>query len=289
MTAQALILLALKASIVLSVFAIGLVSRVEDTLFLLRRPGLLLRSVLAINVVMPLVAAAMAWRFDLPVAVEVALVALAVSPVPPLLPKKQIKARGEPSYAIGLLVGAALVAIVFVPIAVELLGLAFQLPVHMNPWPIAKLVFATVLAPLLVGILVRRLTPELAARFARPVGHVANIVLVLCFLAVLMTAWAAIVDLAGTGAFWAVAVFVGVGLAVGHWLGGPEPNDRTVLALAAATRHPGVAMAISSANFPGFNAVLPAFLLYVVAGAVLAIPYVMWRKRATEALSSRDR
>ena len=105
MTAQTLILLALKSSIVLSVFAIGLASRVEDTLSC-SPSGLLLRSALAINVVMPLVAAAMAWAFDLPKAVEVALVALAVSPVPPLLPKKQIKAHGEPSYAIGLLVAA---------------------------------------------------------------------------------------------------------------------------------------------------------------------------------------
>jgi BASS family bile acid:Na+ symporter len=281
MTAQTLILLALKASIVLSVFAIGLVSRVDDTLFLLRRPGLLLRSVVAINVVMPLVAAAMAWRFNLPQAVEVALVALAVSPVPPLLPRKQIKARGESSYAIGLLVMAALIAILFVPVAVELVGLAFQLPVHMTPWPIAKLVFATVLAPLLVGILVRRLAPGLAARFATPVERIANIVLVLCCLAVLMTAWPAIVAFVGTGALWAIAAFVGVGLAVGHGLGGTDPHDRTVLALAAATRHPGVALAIASANFPGDKAILPAFLLYLIFGAILAIPYVMWRRRVT--------
>ena len=281
MTAQSLILLALKASIVLSVFAIGLVSRVDDTLFLLRRPKLLLRSVVAINVVMPIVAAAMAWIFDLPEAVEMSLVALAVSPVPPVLPRKQVKAHGEPSYAIGLLVGAALVAILFVPVAVELVGLVFQLPVQMSPWPVAKLVFATALAPLLAGVIVRRLMPALAAQFARPVGHIANIVLVLCFLAVLVTALPAIADLFGSGAFWAVAGFIAIGLAVGHGLGGPDPQNRTVLALATATRHPGVAMAITSANFPGYREVLPAFLLYLLVGAVLAIPYVMWRKRTT--------
>ncbi len=281
MTAQSLILLALKASIVLSVFAIGLVSRVDDTLFLLRRPKLLLRSVVAINVVMPIVPAAMAWIFDLPEAVEMSLVALAVSPVPPVLPKKQVKAHGEPSYAIGLLVGAALVAILFVPVAVELVGLVFQLPVQMSPWPVAKLVFATALAPLLAGVIVRRLMPALAAQFARPVGHIANIVLVLCFLAVLVTALPAIADLFGSGAFWAVAAFIAIGLAVGHGLGGPDPQNRTVLALATATRHPGVAMAITSANFPGYREVLPAFLLYLLVGAVLAIPYVMWRKRTT--------
>ena len=281
MTAQTLILLAVKASIVLSVFAIGLASRVEDTLFLMRRPGLLVRSALAINVVMPLVAAAMAWTFDLPKAVEVALVALAVSPIPPLLPKKQMKAHGEPSYAIGLLVAAALVAVLFVPIAAELLGLAFQLPLSMDPWTIARLVFATVLAPLVAGIAVRRLLPEVAARFARPAGAIANIVLVLCAMAILATAWPAIVGITGTGAVWAVVAFVAIGLSVGHALGGPDPNHRTVLALATASRHPGIALAISTANFPGNKEVLPALLLYLLAATVLAIPYVIWRKRAT--------
>jgi BASS family bile acid:Na+ symporter len=281
MTAQTLILLAVKVSIVLSVIAIGLASRVEDTLFLLRQPRLLLRSALAINIVMPLVAAAMAWTFDLPGAVEVALVALAVSPVPPLLPRKQMKAHGEPSYAIGLLVAAALVAVLFVPIAVELIGFMFRLPLSMDPWTIARLVFATVLAPLLAGIVVRRLMPGIAARLARPVGLTANIVLVLCALAILLTVWPAIVALLGTGALFAIIAFVAIGLAVGHALGGPDPNHRTVLALATASRHPGVALAISSANFPGNKAVLPALLLYLLAATVLAIPYVMWRKRAT--------
>ncbi len=279
MTLQSLILLALKASIVLSVFAIGLESRFIDTVSLLRRPGLLVRSMLAMNVVMPLVAAAMAWAFDLPEAVEVSLVALAVSPVPPILPKKQINAHGEASYAIGLQVAIAALAALFIPLAVELLGLTFQRPLHISPWPIASLVLATVLAPLVAGILVRRLAPALAARFARPAAHIASIVLALGFLAVLVTAWPSILALIGTGALAAVAAFVLIGLLVGHVFGGSDPHDRTVLALAAATRHPGVALAIGSASFPGQKEVLPAILLYLVAGAVLTIPYVMWRKR----------
>ncbi len=279
MTLQSLILLTLKASIVLSVFAIGLEARLADAATLLRRPGLLVRSVLAMNVVMPLVAAAMALRFDLPEAVEVSLVALAVSPVPPILPKKQIKALGESSYAIGLMVGAAAVAVVFVPLAIELLGLTFPTPLHITPWPIAELVLATVLAPLAAGMLAARLAPELASRFARPVALIASLALALGFLAVLVTAWPSIVALAGSGALRAIAAFVLIGLAVGHVFGGPAPHDRTVLALAAATRHPGVALAIGSASFPGQKAVLPVLLLYIVAGAVLAIPYGMWRKR----------
>ncbi len=281
MTAQSLILLVLKASIVLSVFAIGLEAGLADALSVLRRPGMLGRSALAMNVVMPLVAAAMARVFDLPEAVEIALVALAVSPVPPVLPKKQIKAHGDVAYAIGLLVFAAAVAVVFVPLAVELIGLTFRTPLHMTPWPVARLVLATALAPLAAGMFARRIAPGLASRFAQPIALVANLMLALGFLVVLVTGLPAVVALIGTGALWAVAAFVLIGLGVGHSLGGSDPHDRTVLALATATRHPGIAMAIGAANFPGQKEVLPAILLYLVAGAVLAIPYVMWRNRAT--------
>jgi bile acid:Na+ symporter, BASS family len=121
MTMQALIILALKVSILLSVFAIGLDARPDDAIALIRRPSQLLRSLVAIDVLMPLVVAGIVGLFDLRPAVEMALVALAVSPVPPILPKKQMKAGGAPSYAIGLLVLAALVAIVFIPFVLNYL------------------------------------------------------------------------------------------------------------------------------------------------------------------------
>ena len=71
---------------------------------------------------MPLIAVAIVATFHLPDAIEVSLLALALSPAPPILPKKQIKAHGEPSYAIGLLVFAAVVAVVYIPAAIELLN-----------------------------------------------------------------------------------------------------------------------------------------------------------------------
>ena len=274
-----LILFALKASIVLSLFAIGLDSRPNDTISLLRRPAQLGRSLLAMDVIMPLLAAAIVWAFDLHEAVEVSLVALAVSPVPPLLPKKQIKAHGEPSYAIGLLVVAAAVAVVFIPFAIELLGQFLQMPVHMKVWPIAQLVLMTVLAPLVVGMLFRHIAPLVASRISKSVALVAAVLLAISVSPLLFAAWPAIIALFGNGTIVAIAAFVLVGLAVGHMLGGPDPHDRTVLALATATRHPGIALAIGTTNFPEQKAVLPAILLYAILGVILGIPYVMWRKR----------
>ena len=205
--------------------------------------------------------------------------ALAVSPVPPLLPKKQIKAHGEPSYAIGLLVVAAAVAVIFIPFAIELLGRFFQTPAHMSVWPIAELVLMTVFAPLMVGLLVRRIAPEIALRISKSVALIAAVLLAVSVLPLLFATWPAIIALVGNGTIVAVAAFVLVGLAVGHMLGGPGPHDRTVLALATAIRHPGIALAIGATNFPEQKAVLPAILLYAILGAILTIPYVMWRKR----------
>jgi bile acid:Na+ symporter, BASS family len=74
-------------------------------------------------------------------------------------------------------------------------------------------------------------------------------------------------------------VFVLIGLAAGHLLGGPDPDDRTVLALSTATRHPGVAIAIANANFPGGKLAVAAVLLYVLVSAVVSIPYLNWIKR----------
>lgn len=279
MTLQALVLLALKASIFLSVFAVGLNARPQDVVYLLQRPSLLVRSLIAMDVAMPVIVAAIVGAFELRPVIEVVLVALAVSPVPPLLPKKQIKASGDASYTIGLLVLSAAVAIVFVPVAVEILSLFLEGSVRMKAWPIAQLALATILAPLALGMIVGRVAPGFAERIARPAGLLAAVVLGLSILPVLVSAWSGIVALIGNGTIVAIAAFVVLGLAVGHWLGGPDPHDRAVLALATATRHPAVALAIGAANFPEREAVMPAILLYALLGALLAVPYLQWRRR----------
>lgn len=262
----------------LNVFVLGLRSSPQDATYLFRRPGQLFRSLLSMNVVMPLFAAAMIAVFDLHPALKVALITLAVSPIPPMLPKKALKAGGGASYTIGLLVAAALLAIVFVPLAVDLMGRAFARPGHMTLWAVALVVAMTVLVPLAVGLLVRRMAPALAERIAKPISLVASVLLI-SVLPILFTAMPTVVSLIGNGTLVAIVAFVFVGLAAGHLLGGPEPDDRTVLALTTSSRHPGVAIAIASANFPGEKLVVAAILLYLLVNAVVSIPYRTWCRR----------
>jgi len=94
----------------------------------------------------------------------------------------------------------------------------------------------TVLAPLVVGMLVRQFTPAVALRISKSVALIAAALLAVSILPVLFTAWPAIVALVGNGTIAAIAAFVFAGLAVGHMLGGSDPNDGAVLALATAIR-----------------------------------------------------
>jgi BASS family bile acid:Na+ symporter len=275
MSAAAAILLVLKASIVLSVFAIGLKAEFAHTAFLFRSPGRLARAVFAMNVWMPAMALAIGMVFDLHPAVKIALVVISVSPVPPIFPKKGLKAGGAGDYTIGLLVATALLAILTIPLTMEIVEWIVGIPLAMQATQVAILVFATIIAPLAAGIVVRKLAPGMSDRAAKPVGMVGMALLILSVLPVLAGSAHAVFSLVGDGTVLGLAAFALAGLVVG----GPEPDNRPVLALAGAGRHPAVALAIAHANFPDQNLAASAVLLYLVVAGVLSAIYLAWVKR----------
>jgi BASS family bile acid:Na+ symporter len=280
MTVAQAILLALNLSMGIIVLSLGLHARLGDIAYLMRRPGLLVRSVVAMNVIMPLLAAAAVAALKLNPAIEIAIIALALSPVPPILPPKQTKAGGDASYVIALLVATAVIAIVLVPLGVYLLSKTFGVTASVPSAKIASVVLMTVIAPLLVGMIVRALAPDFAQKIAGPASLIGAVLLVVAFVPVLLGQWRLIISMVGNGTLLVLAAFTLVGVVVGHLLGGPEAANRSVLALATGTRHPGVALAIASATFPAAKGVLAVVLWHLVVSGIVSGPYVKWRQRA---------
>src|SRR4029434_11204356 len=93
-----LTMLAVRVSIVLTVFAFALKASPQDAIYLFRRPRQLARSLLSMIVVMPVFAAVLIAAFDLHPAVKVAIGALSVSPLPPVLPKTELMAGGQEAH-----------------------------------------------------------------------------------------------------------------------------------------------------------------------------------------------
>jgi BASS family bile acid:Na+ symporter len=279
MTLAQFIPLAIKASVFFLVVALGLQTEKQDAVGLFRRPSLLLRSILAMNVAMVAVAMVIVRLFHPPMPIALALVALAIAPVPPILPRKQTKAGGSSNYAIGLLVAASLAAIVITPAAVILCGRAFGFITDISPGRVAAVVLVSVLVPLAIGIGIRIVSPKAAGSLARPVSLAAMVLLALAAVPILVHASEAVWAFVGNGLVLALVAFALAGLLIGHALGGPDARDRSVLALATATRHPGVAIAITSLNFPDEKGALAVILYHLVIATLVAIPYVRWRRR----------
>jgi bile acid:Na+ symporter, BASS family len=270
--------LALQASIMLTVLALGLTATQQDATYLLRRPKLLARAVISMNIAMPIIAALIATSFALPLEVKVALVALAVSPVPPIIQKKQISAGGRQEYVVGLLVAMSVLAIVLVPLTVVILDEIFGRAAKITPARVAKIMLLTVLAPLVAGLLIRHWIPA-AERAAGALIALAGILLVAGVALLLYGLWPITRTYIGNGVVAMLAALAVIGLAVGHILGGPRAGDRTALALSTSSRHPAVALAIATSGAVSEpKPELAIILLYLIVATFVALPYQRWRK-----------
>jgi BASS family bile acid:Na+ symporter len=284
MTPKQLVLLALQTSILSIVFGYGLRATVDDLLYLIRRPALLLRSVAAVFVVMPVLAVLLARLFDFPTSVKVALISLAISPVPPLLPRKETNAGGDAAYAIALMAVLGLLAIVVVPVTLQILASVFERQLLTTGMGVVRIVMITTLVPLAAGMFVRANLPRVADRIERPVAMISKVLLPLALLVLLIatasTLWASI----NLGTILPMLLFITAGLAVGHAMGGPDPHHALVLALSTACRHPALAMSIAASNFPDQRFAM-TIMLYAIVGAIVTIPYLLLERRAQTLLN----
>jgi bile acid:Na+ symporter, BASS family len=279
-TAANLIKFGILASVFLTVLGMGLAATWDDATYLVRKPALLARSLLSMFVIMPIVCVCAALLFHLPPAVRVALVALAISPVPPLLPQKELTAGGHGAYAISLVAIAAALSIVYVPLVTSLLAEWFNHPAEVSIGVDARIVLTGILVPLALGMAIRAWMPSLAERAAKPARLIGVMLVLLCLLPILIRLWPLITSFFGDGTLLMLALITLVGTGVGHFLGGPDGWDRTVLGLSTSARHPGVAIAITTSAVEQRPLALAAVALYMLVVTVVTVPYVLWRNKA---------
>lgn len=271
----AVLLLIVKLSVVALIFAIGLSSTRADLTYLWRRPGQLLRSVLAMYVVIPIVALVVLQVVTLPPGVELALLVLAVSAGAPLLPRKLMKI-GHEAYMLSLVLTSSAIAVIAVPIWLEVLRPMYGITTELRPVDVASLIAKSFIGPIALGVLIRWRLPQFAEAVADRLLMVGGLVLVGCVLILLVLHGDLLLEV-GWPSLLALAGMTFAALAVGHALGGPDEADRTGLAIACATRHVGIAM-IVAASVPGpRTAVL--ITAYLLAAAVVSVPYLQWRKK----------
>ncbi|HWO13201.1 MAG TPA: hypothetical protein VNN80_27055 [Polyangiaceae bacterium] len=282
MTLLAILLIVLEASHVLTVFSLGLEAPLHAGTTLLREPRHLLRVLFAMGVIMPVLAVLAIGSFDLVPAVKLALIALAVSPVPPIILHRT---HMERHYPLALFLTTCALAPVLAPLTFGAAALALGKSSGVTTAHLLPHVALLIVAPLLVGWALRRLVPS-AQLAAKPLSTLANVGLVGSILPIVVLAWPAISELAGDGTLLSFAVFAAVGLFVGHRVGGPGLERRSALALATACRHPGIAVEIAHAMYPDDKLAGPAVVAYALVSGACALPYLWWERQKKLATGS---
>ena len=277
------LLLAVKLAIAAMILAIGMSSALSDLNYLWFRPKLLLRSLLAMYVVVPLVMLAIVDLFPIAPAVKAALLVLAVSAGAPLLPRK-VSGIGNGAYIFSLVVTSSLVAIVVVPAWIAFLSPYFQPSASLLPLDVALIVGKSFLLPLTIGLILNRAAPAFSDKVAAHLLPAGGLLLIAAGGTVLALNWDIVLQVQTYGLL-ALLTLMLAALSAGHLLGGPSPDDRTALAVACATRHVGIATLVATA-FPGVRT-LVLVAAYTLCSAVVSVPYLFWRHRLTDQRNPR--
>jgi BASS family bile acid:Na+ symporter len=278
MSIQEIILLALQLSLIAIVLSVGLQSRFGDLTYMLRRPALLVRAIVAVNVVVPAVAVVLCLILSIPPSTRAGLILMAASPLAASAPLKMLRTQSERSYVVGTYAAVVLSAVVTMPVTAEVLKLvsphSFKVPMGL----IASFVLVNVLAPLVVGVAVNAKWQGLAERVAPVAKTVGLILTVLIVLLIFVKFAREFPPLVGDGTVFVIVATLASGLAAGYALGGPYAANRKTLGEAASTRHPSLAVAIAGVN-PQYTHALAVIILFLFCSTLFGLTMAVMRAR----------
>lgn len=272
------LLLFVKITIFTLMFAIGFNLAIKDLISLWRRPALLLRSLLAVIVLVPLAVLLLLRMFELPTAVATGLAVLAAAPGAPLMWKRSQMAGGGLAYSASLQLTLALLAVLVTPLTLSVFHALHELQSEsVTSFEVARQVAQVQLLPLSLGLVVRHFGPRLVLPISKPLNLVANILFVTLFIVAIVPGTRMIAHL-GALPILAIVMIVTISLIVGHLLGGPTREERAGLAIASVARNIGLALFITTLNGVE-KEIVPTLLAYMILGAIVAVPYSLWCKR----------
>ena len=248
-----------------SMLATGLGLTVSEIITPLRNARLVVLSLLANFVLMPLAAVGLAALLRLDQPLGVGLLLLGTAAGAPFLPKLAQIAKGNLAFGVGLMVLLMVVTVGYLPLVLPLL-----LPgVSVNPAQIARSLFLLMLLPLAGALAVRARFALAAARTKPVLDRVSNLSLILLIVLITATNINNVLAVFGTRGILAALLFLAVGFGVGWLLGGPGVDTRRVLALGTAQRNIAAALVVGGQSFSDPKVVVMIIVVAIVGLLVL--------------------
>jgi BASS family bile acid:Na+ symporter len=267
-------------SVALIVFAQGLkISPGQVMIYFRERPWLILRSLVAVLILVPAVALGIILVLNPPIEVAVGLAILVSCPPAPLMLKATPNlGKGSAAYMASLHLSLAVLALITVPAVLYLISIPLGFHADVNLFKMLMILGKTILIPILLGMAVRFYFPGFADKFGPKLDKIGAIGLLVVVLIVLVKFFPALLKM-DPWSYLVIVLVSATALAIGHFLGPRDPHERTTLAIESGVRHPALAITIAVSNFTAAKA-LPVLVPCVLVFIIVAMGYLLLRKRA---------
>lgn len=208
------------------------------------------------------------------------LLVLSLAPAAPFAPALMQTARADPGHTAAFMILATVATVAILPLAAPWLVGGVSTP----PLLIARPLVLFVLLPLLLGMIVRHVNGDLAARASRPVGVITNAAGLVLLLAIVPLYGPGVVSAVGSYAIALQIAFVAivtiVARAAARTLAGSAQN---VVTLGMCSRNLGAALAPLTLIEPDPRAMV---MIAIAAPVTLAASIVTARRLASHAAGS---
>jgi BASS family bile acid:Na+ symporter len=258
---------AMLAFVISSMLGMGLSLTVREIVAPLRNARLVVLALLANFVLMPLGAFGIARLLQLKEPLAAGLLVLGTAAGAPFLPKLAALAKGNMAFSVGLMVLLMVLTVGYMPLVLPLLLEG----VTVDAAKIARSLVLLMLLPLGAGLAVKARFAEAAARVKPGLDRTSNLSLVLLIGLLVVVNFEKMLDVFGTRGILAGIIFILLGYALGHVLGGPDPDTRRVLGLGTAQRNIAAALVVAGQNFSDPEVVLMVVVVAIV-GLLILMP-----------------
>jgi len=247
----------------------------------LKNVRLVLLALLANFLLVPLLAYAITKVIPLDQSLQIGVILLGTAAGAPFIPKLVQGAKGNVAYAVGLMFLIMVVTIFYLPIILPLL-----LPgVEVNPWDIAKSLIATMLIPLLIGMLIKSHSPDVADHWAPVMNKISSLSVLILLVVGLGLNISNILSFIGTLGIGAMVLLILGSLLIGLLFGGRDPGVRSAMGLSTANRNGAAALLVATQNFSGTDT-LPFVLVGVVLLLLILLPIAKLLGKRSEAAAA---
>ena len=273
--------------LITAMLSVGMQTTAGDLRSLLRSKGLLLRSLLANFVAVPIVGIVLARTLPLKPEAATALLLLACTPGGISALQFTTKIKGASLFA-----GSSAFLLSFVAVFLSPALLTLVLPGDISvgiPYGRALLfILVFLLLPLVAGTLVRSRAERLAEKLSKPCA-IMSAVLFIVVLVLIMGLRKEAMNAVGKEALLYMLLFIIISMAVGWFMGGPAKETRPVLATVTGMRHVALCLLIALNTFPdpAVQAPLLAFSALMVPPNMLLTAYMVIRSRKAARASQK--